>query len=581
MMDRLVKRVSRTSLAWQIAAMALFLSLLFPLFSGYLNQQIYNRMFLTQAKASLMRTLVLVENNIDNTIGLIDDTSQALIASESISDIMETRTFTEDIEARTEAINFIRNVLDNTSYVSSVHLFNNYGNVMNVGINMINTPHSSDVTKASWYESVSEKRGYYELLTDTQEFFISQSDMAFVSMARQYNDINTQKNEGILVINVASDTLAASFEALVGQYDTRILIADSQGTTIIDDGSGAEPQKLIKAIQTNENGFIRRQVDGRDYITTYKTNEYGWYIIGSLDTGNISRQLEQNYQINTMFLLLTGILIFTGISIFVKYRTDVIKIIIRTMNDTSSGKLEHAKVPANSQDIRELRNGYNTMADEINSLIDQVRYEEELKSKIHFNALQSQINPHFLYNTLDSISSLALMGDTKLAYEVTSALGNYYRTNLSKGKDIITLDEEIEATRNYLRILEIRYGDEFEVCWDIDYTQGKIKVPKLLLQPFVENAIYHGIRPKGDVGVLTLSVIQEESKLVITILDNGVGMTEEKIAQILTDDAEGFGVSSTVKRLSIYYRDAARVTIKSNVGKGTRIQIDIPLDMGV
>lgn len=182
-----------------------------------------------------------------------------------------------------------------------------------------------------------------------------------------------------------------------------------------------------------------------------------------------------------------------------------------------------------------------------------------------------QIKPHFLYNTLDSISSLVMLDRNEEAFNSLSALGIFYRTSLSNGKDMITIHEEVETVKNYLFIQKIRHGDLFEVTYHIDPDTNQIKVPKLILQPLVENSIYHGLRPAGGNGDIIVRIYVLEDKIRLMVEDTGIGMNQEQLAVLSKTTHHGMGIWATRERIRILYGDKSCFKIESERNKGTKV----------
>ena len=229
----------------------------------------------------------------------------------------------------------------------------------------------------------------------------------------------------------------------------------------------------------------------------------------------ITSELSRFSYITLAFILVNGLLMFMGVSVFSKLVTQPINQLVSTMERVKSGQLEKVSVPTGNREISLLMDGYNVMVNEISELFSKVVEEQETIRKSELQLLQSQIKPHFLYNTFDAISSLALMNKSKEVYEAMLALGSLYRTNLNSGNEVITIDEEIEAIKNYIKILKIRYDDKFDANIDLDDKARRMQIPKLTLQPIVENALYHGIKPKGGHGTIDISVRHKNSEVVI------------------------------------------------------------------
>lgn len=222
---------------------------------------------------------------------------------------------------------------------------------------------------------------------------------------------------------------------------------------------------------------------------------------------------------------------------------------------------------------------------EIQKLIQQTVEEQRIKRKAELNVLQAQVKPHFLYNTLDAMGYLALSGKSEELYESLEALGSYYRISLSKGQEVITINEEIDIVKSYLILQKLRYGEIFNVNYDIDERAYDYKIPKLVLQPLVENAIYHGIKPKGEAGLIKICVKTENEQIILSVEDDGVGMSEEQLGSIKSDaidsNSTSFGLKGTIKRLQFFYGITDIYTIESKKRYGTKIDISIPMLRGV
>ncbi|GJM78360.1 hypothetical protein HMSSN139_08560 [Paenibacillus sp. HMSSN-139] len=282
-----------------------------------------------------------------------------------------------------------------------------------------------------------------------------------------------------------------------------------------------------------------------------------------------------------VLLIINGTIFFVSSFVISRSIIKPIQKLLRAMNKAPSGNFMKVNAEQNSFELEQLYNGYNRMIEQIDQLLKRVIEEQKTIRKAELNALQSQIKPHFLYNTLDSITSLALSGDNEQVCDLIEALGSYYRLSVSKGQDVITVGEEIEMVRNYLKIQSVRYPDVFEARFEVEEGCGQIPIPKLVLQPLVENSLYHGIRPKGTKGVIRMTAKQADGSVILSISDDGIGMTQEEIEQILFTERQGqiksFGLWGTMERLRIFYEDKDVFHIESEPGTGTTITIILPM----
>ena len=241
------------------------------------------------------------------------------------------------------------------------------------------------------------------------------------------------------------------------------------------------------------------------------------------------------------------------------------------------------------RELAELGGAFDKMARQINELIEQV-YESKLRESELENerrqselvALKAQINPHFLYNTLESIIWLVRMGDKEKAADMLSMLGDFFRTGVKKGNEFIRVSDEIEFERIYLSIYEGRMGDKLKVAWDIDERLADYLVPKTILQPIMENAIYHGVQENEAGGTVSVACFEREGCLVFTVRDDGPGIPEDKLAEIndrLNRDLAGdsIGIYNVQKRLRLYYGGDWGIVIHSREGEGTTVTMRLPV----
>jgi len=243
----------------------------------------------------------------------------------------------------------------------------------------------------------------------------------------------------------------------------------------------------------------------------------------------------------------------------------------------------------NVDEITELGMSFNIMIGKIKELLDSKIKEQENLKKAELRALQAQINPHFLYNTLDTIIWMAESKQTDQVVTIVSALSNFFRISLSKGMDWITIGEEVERIRSYLTIQKMRYRDilDFKISVDEDVSENTIL--KLILQPLVENALYHGIKNKRQGGTIIVRARRKgDDEVQLEVEDDGIGFTPEKLAQLraeLEDDSgdikleSGFGIGNVNKRIRLYYGKQYGLSIQSEYATGTLVTLVIPAKM--
>lgn len=234
-----------------------------------------------------------------------------------------------------------------------------------------------------------------------------------------------------------------------------------------------------------------------------------------------------------------------------------------------------------SKEVVELNDSFKALIERINDLTKKLIHEQEEQRKSELRALQNQINPHFLYNTLDSIIALIDKNQNAETEKMIVALSRFFRISISKGKNIITLQKEVEHATNYLLIQKLRFGDAFDYSFDIDPTILQTDVVKLILQPIIENSIYHGLK-EGEKGNILVKGYKKDDYIYLDVCDNGYGMLEETRKELERsmkgeEEAKGVGLHNVYLRLRVYYGPKADIRIESKLDEGTIVHIMIPL----
>ena len=234
-------------------------------------------------------------------------------------------------------------------------------------------------------------------------------------------------------------------------------------------------------------------------------------------------------------------------------------------------------------EVTMLNDSLNTMIDKINELLEQVKKEQVSLRKAEFELLQSQINPHFLYNTLDTIVWLAESGEQKKVVRMVGSLSDFFRASLNQGKDIVSIREELMHVRSYLEIQQVRYQDIMQYEINIPEELNPYMIPKITIQPLVENALYHGIKNKRGLGKIIITGVKEKDYFRLIIEDNGIGMNKDRLMQIRNEitnnklDGKGiYGLYNVNERIRLNFGEEYGVSIESNYGEGTTVSIKLP-----
>jgi len=548
-----------------------------------LYQQIYYRLTSNKVGDVSMQILYSIKTNIEQNIDNLNNYSKMTLANDDLQNILRNGEIYSDLVTQDRLRQFLVKLMQAVPQIASVYIFDNYGNKYSVGNLGINQFTLNKIEEASWYDEALRNNGAYILRLNGEGAFEKDPDKNFVSMIRVVRDIESIKPIGILVINVRESAFEGSYNSIVNNYKTDITLLNENNESIVK-SSNASKYSFNDYINSNgmkEYGSRIERKNGSEFILSYlKDSRFNWKIVSVMPFGELSSESKTFSFIGLIVILVNSFLLFIG-SIFISRMITIpIRKLLKSMKGIELGEFKKVDIKAGKNEIGQLRDGYNIMIYEIQKLIKRVIEEQKVKRKAELNVLQAQIKPHFLYNTLDSINSLAISGKTEEVSEIIEALGNYYRVSLSKGKEVITLEEEIEGVRNYLTIQKIRYGNMFSASFDVDERVLNHKILKLVIQPLVENALYHGIRAKGESGTIKVSAKYCNSDIYLVIEDDGVGMSEEflnKLLDINVDlNSKSFGFRGTIERLRIFYGIENICKIESKIGLGTKVTIKIP-----
>lgn len=403
--------------------------------------------------------------------------------------------------------------------------------------------------------------------TDAEEKLEGEDPGGMVREAKSYFITLRGKTEG--------ENVRADLDALIRLLD---ILDDRVQDILADVEEGGHYDETMKMLDMN----IRT-------LTTLVQEDIQKYIY---DEATNMEELRQQVSgglikvIGSLLAVLVLLLIFIG---FVSGRlanrvTKPITELCGMMEQFARGDFTVSYHTDSNDEIETLAKFFNNMVSEIGILVDNIHKEQEHKKDMELRLLQEQINPHFLYNTLDTITWLTEAGDKKQAVQMIQELSGFFRTTLSKGRDEITVGEEREHIRSYLEIQHFRYQDimDYDICFSEEILECRIR--KLTLQPVIENALYHGIKNKRGKGRIIVTGERAGEDLVFTVADNGIGMKEEELEYLrgLIDGKEqkrtkgGFGMANVQKRLMMQYGESYGLSVESVYGEGTKVSVRIP-----
>ena len=410
-----------------------------------------------------------------------------------------------------------------------------------------------------------------------------------ISMSRAV-EITTggSTEQAVLMIDMAYQGLDSALDEVSLGNGGYIYLMDSAGEIIwhpkfelIASGRVKE-NNLLTA--TYSDGSIEEEFNNMVQTVVIKTVGYtGWKLVGVIKGTGISLNTLKT-RLFIVFVISLIIFIVVLINSYISFRvTDPIRELEKSVKKLEEGNLDADIYMGGSYEIQHLGKSVQDMKYRIKGLMQDIVTEHEEKRKSEFNSLQAQINPHFLYNTLDIIVWQIENEKQSEAVHTVTALARFFRLSLGKGKNIVTVKAEIEHVKNYLMIQHMRFKNKFDYEFDIENDVLELSSLKLMLQPLVENAIYHGMEFMDGDGLITIKAWREDNELYLSVADNGLGMTEDKVNLILAGRSNsgngrgsGIGVKNVNERIKLYFGEGYELKIDSEPDVGTTITIHLP-----
>ena len=338
-----------------------------------------------------------------------------------------------------------------------------------------------------------------------------------------------------------------------------------------------------KYAATLKDGITVENLSGKNLTLNVRTIGYtGWKLVGVTPSAALGID-GIKFRFFVLFVADLFLFLLAMINAFISDKiSNPIKRLDGSVREIESGNLDVEIVPSGSYEVEHLGKSIKNMLGRIKVLMSDLVEEHNAKRKSEFDTLQSQINPHFLYNTLDIIVWMIENENSDKAVNIVTALAKFFRISLSKGKNIITVKDEVEHVRNYLMIQNMRFKNRFEYSIDVDEKVLSYSSLKLMLQPLVENAIYHGMEFMDGDGEIDVKVFKEDDSLYFTITDNGLGMSEDMVETLLSKDfvsskkGSGIGVKNVNERIKLYFGSEYGLKVESEPDEGTKITIHLP-----
>lgn len=586
-MKKIVLLFNNSSMRFKLLASFFCVGLAIILMTALVANNVFANAFEKSAIETTIQAINQANVTVDSNVQSAENIIEILSKNRQVLNLLMNAgsSSIEDVTARISVGSYLATIVDSFPYFKGIALIGRNDTVFS---NEIQRNILADLTQEEWYQNSVNNPGELFIVQKPKNRGISYynpvSADEIIMLAMGVVDTTTNDVLGVIIIDLDTRLLLDTLHNMRVGKDGFIMIVDKDGEIIYTPTNELAYRVKQEWFLGEGTQIINKTINGEGYQLIYSMSEYsGWKTVGVFSLNKTVEQVVKFQYI--LFFVMLGVLVLVSLfSIMFSSRITKPLIKLRSLIDQAeNGDLTVHFDSKYKDEVGQLGNSFNAMIVKIRHLIETIYYQQKQKREDEIAFLQAQIKPHFLYNTFDTIHWMAKKYDAQDIIQMISALTKLYRIGLSKGSDIITLAEEIEHVRNYLIIQGTRYSDilEYEIRCSAD--AAHLYVQKLILQPLVENAIYHGVRQRPEPGKVIVNVYEHEDVLWLKVIDNGPGIEPEKLAtlnnQIQSDENPfiGYGLYNVNKRILLRYGGQYKLVVDSIEGHGTTVTIRYPL----
>ncbi|MEK4459336.1 histidine kinase [Paenibacillus jamilae] len=444
----------------------------------------------------------------------------------------------------------------------------------------------------SMLKRVRESESYGQALwfdMEKRDFLTPDPNSPVLTLGKTVINIDTGEPYGTLFLLVKEEGLSDYFrssdpDAPKSYYflDNGMRVAVAEDNEMLMNPVNPQLGEAIQRCAPNASQGTCSFEDEGNLVTVTDYTRMDWKLVNIVSLSLLTADVRQNVRLSLLIGVLCLVFSWLGASFLSKMVVSPLEHLTRAMRKVVTGDLQAVTTVRTEDEIGTIAEAFNFMVRRVRELLDEVRQEQNRKREYELALISAQIKPHFLYNTLDTIYALNELDRNDEARDTTKALADFYRMVLNKGRELITLEKEAQITDDYLTILQIRYPDVFRYEVDIPAELAGTPIPKLSLQPLVENSIYHGLKKKGTKGFIRIFAFKQGDKVIVRVEDNGVGMDEFQVQTIMSrhlpkEGIRSIGTYSVQQRLSLYFGEEYGISVQSILAEGTTVDLSLPM----
>lgn len=484
-------------------------------------------------------------------------------------------------------LSYTKRLYSNDMLINDIYVLGINGNCIceRYGVYYLN----SDITQIPSTNNILKNQGRTVVFfNDLSHFGLPVYNNAF-SVGKVVERPVTHEILGVIIVDIDELEITNLCQSLCSNSSDEYMVFDQTMEQLYADNSKAGRSSLsdehIKEIRNNSGGYFIDKTRNNRFLVVYNTlPEIGWKVVGKMDMNELMAQAYSIRRLTVFAVILSLIMIFLLFYFLSANLTGRLKKLEQLIQRSGYGDFNISVESKGSDEIYKINQSFNTMMKRIGDLLETSKREQHELKTYEMKLLQAQINPHFLYNTLDSIIWLTESGDKEGTIRLTKHLASFFRITLNNGLDFITVDQEVFHVKSYMEIQKMRYGKLFDFSVLCEDELLEYLIPKLTIQPIVENALYHGIKNKKSGGIISVICRREGTQMVIRVSDTGIGIPADELEALRQEIRDknikpriGFGLRNVNQRIILYYGADYGIKISSEGGIGTEVTINLPL----
>ncbi|WP_251431888.1 sensor histidine kinase [Sutcliffiella horikoshii] len=584
--EMMIQKVIKNSFARKVVLSILLVVFISTIFNSFFFYQSASNIVKENVRESSLQIARQAADSLSYIFSMGSDTSDILYSNERLQGIVMEDTMDLSVGDRNSNNEYITSLLNSfvysSSFVQNIYVLKESDSSWGSGTFSLYKLRQYNLLNQDWAKEAILKDGQlvWKGLQFDQLSGVGQNTELVVTINRVLKDFNNLENIGFIQVGLDGRVILEKIDQIKLGKTGRFFVVNEEGVVMVDSvleniQHPVRNDELFAHIQKDQLLEFEFDQNGTAYYGVKQPISNGWTIVGIVPVQEITGELNSIQVITILTTSIFGIVAIIIGLLAANRVTKPIKVLTQQMKLVGEGNFNVRTKVESTDEIGMMSKQFNQMINEVDKLLEQVKEVQGQKQKAELRAIKHRINPHFLFNTLSTIRWLMKLNQNEKADTAMSALIKLLEANMGKKGTFVTLNEELNIVEKFMSIMKIRYEQEFYLELDIEREIEDFLIPQMLIQPIVENSIFHGFVPTGKDGTIQITGRRMDDGIILEISDNGVGVKEEALEKIQTQTANSFvgiGLLHVYDSVNLYYETGSKVEIESN-GNGTTVRM--------